>query len=97
MPQAEDLPYPLFVKPRDGMSSRLYTTEDQGVASSRNTGVAQARGDYIALLDGDDLWDSTKLEVQVTAAWGFPQSGIIVANGVHMGPLAYLTALWFHQ
>jgi glycosyltransferase involved in cell wall biosynthesis len=40
----------------------------QGVATSRNAGVAEARGQWIALLDDDDLWSPDKLERQLGAA-----------------------------
>jgi len=55
---------------------------NQGVAGSRNTGIQQARGEFLALLDGDDLWDSRKLSRQVSAARSHPSSGLIVADGV---------------
>ena len=39
--------------------------ENKGVAFSRNAGVQAADGDYIALLDSDDVWLENKLEQQI--------------------------------
>jgi glycosyltransferase involved in cell wall biosynthesis len=38
---------------------------NRGLPASRNVGLRQARGKYIALLDSDDVWLSRKLEEQV--------------------------------
>ena len=44
---------------------------NKGISGARNTALRIARGEYVALLDGDDVWLSNKLSEQV----GFMQSG----------------------
>lgn len=45
---------------------RLFSNQtNQGVAKTRNTGIQAANGEYIALLDSDDVWEKTKLESQI--------------------------------
>ena len=47
-----------------------------GVSSARNRGIKEAKGEYIALLDGDDLWESTFLEEMIKMIEDFPKAGI---------------------
>lgn len=42
-----------------------YSTENKGIAKTRNACLSLAQGRFVAFLDDDDLWTSDKLEKQV--------------------------------
>ena len=64
--------------------SRLSVIErpHEGLGPARNAGLAHARGDFVAFLDADDLWDPGTLRTQVEVARQNPDSGLIACDGV---------------
>lgn len=44
---------------------RCYYETHRGQAAAMNTGIAAAKGSYIAFLDGDDLWAPAKIETHL--------------------------------
>jgi teichuronic acid biosynthesis glycosyltransferase TuaG len=43
----------------------IQNVDDKGPAHARSTGIKKARGEFIAFLDGDDLWLRNKLAIQI--------------------------------
>jgi len=56
----------------------------QGASAARNLGLRHARGELIALLDGDDVWLPNKLAEQVAIMQGHPEADALYG----------LTELW---
>ena len=67
-----------------GDRGRLVKKPNGGVCSARNRGIEEAKYDYIALLDGDDLWDEHYLEEQVKLIQDFPEAKMWGINFAEM-------------
>ncbi|NJL52672.1 MAG: glycosyltransferase [Hydrococcus sp. SU_1_0] len=51
--------------------------QNQGMSASRNLGIRNAQGKYIALLDADDIWLPHKLQEQVAILESQPEAAMV--------------------
>ena len=66
----------LDILARYGSAIRVISVSNGGPARARNLGMREARGDYIAFLDTDDIWASGKLSAQVAHMQAHPATGV---------------------
>ena len=61
----------------DTADLRVIEQPQRGPAAARRCGADQARGEFIALLDDDDLWPRNKLEWQVDTLRRHPDAALV--------------------
>src|ERR1700719_2128399 len=54
-----------------------------GLPASRNVAIANAHGEYIAVLDADDLWLPNKLEQQLGILFEYPDAGMVFGSSLY--------------
>ena len=67
---------------RTKFNYKVISITNSGQAAARNRGVSECRGDYVAFLDGDDLWHPDKLEKQVQLMENNPDVSMVLAGYV---------------
>ena len=72
--------------------TRYIFQENRGVSAARNVGVARSNGEWLAFLDSDDLWQPSKLAIQIEFFTAQPHARICqteelwLRNGVRVNP-----------
>lgn len=59
---------------------RLVSQANSGVSAARNTGIREAKGEWIAFLDADDIWKSNHIEQITRLHEAFPQAAVLSTN-----------------
>jgi glycosyltransferase involved in cell wall biosynthesis len=72
-----------YLKEMEGMDSRIRIIENTkrlGVAASRNRAIMESRGEYVALMDGDDYCDAARFEKQLSFLEKNPEVSVVGSN-----------------
>ncbi len=58
--------------------------ENRGCGGARNTAIRASHGEYVAILDADDLWLPTKLEKQLALIRAHPDAGLFYTGHIRI-------------
>ena len=70
----------------EGWPIIYHAQANAGLGRSRNKAIELSHGEFIALIDHDDLWHPEKLEMQMALFAGRPQLGLAFTNVIQLYP-----------
>jgi glycosyltransferase involved in cell wall biosynthesis len=70
---------------REDARIRVLSKPNGGISSARNTALSASTSEFIAILDGDDIWLPEYLEAQVAILRARPEVDIVTGNGFNLG------------
>jgi glycosyltransferase involved in cell wall biosynthesis len=59
---------------------KYYYQKNSGVAKARNFGILKSSGEYIAVLDADDVWENTNLKKKISLLEKHPNTGWVFSD-----------------
>jgi tetratricopeptide (TPR) repeat protein len=63
-----------------GDAIRYIRQDNRGIAGARNTGIRHAYGEFVSLLDDDDLWERDYLEIVLSVFRKYPDTAAVHAG-----------------
>jgi glycosyltransferase involved in cell wall biosynthesis len=64
---------------------RVFRQSNAGISAARNHALRRADGEFIAVLDSDDLWEPTFLDAQLAIFATCPDVDVVTGNGWFLG------------
>ncbi|VUD46974.1 putative glycosyltransferase EpsJ [Thalassocella blandensis] len=73
-----------IVRQFDDPRIRIVHQSNMGLSAARNTGIKNAKGEFVAFLDSDDAWQPTKLETHLQHFRNNPKLGVSYSASLFM-------------
>lgn len=70
-----------WLSKREGEARIVLNEENLGTYATLNRGLEAANGEFVAILNDDDVWLPTKLEQQIALLERFPRVGLVHTDG----------------